>query len=107
MSGDKAKPVTHGALRKMLWKFIGALNERLATELAPVRDLEARVQSLERESEQREYQGVWRPDFEYLKHNAATFDGGMWLCRVDRTTQKPAEGDDWQLAVRRGRDART
>lgn len=49
------------------------------------------------------YRGVYRSDQEYLPGDTCQFGGGLWHCDK-QTRAKPGEGDDWSLAVRRGRD---
>lgn len=52
-----------------------------------------------------EYHGVWT-ERAFTKGDTVTFGGSLWICRVEHTTGKPGMCDDWQLAVKRGRDAR-
>jgi hypothetical protein len=54
-----------------------------------------------------EYREVWRPQVtDYRKGNVVTFGGHAWVLKVDGSREKPDEGSDWQLMVRKGRDAR-
>lgn len=54
-----------------------------------------------------EYRGVWADALgECRKGDAVTFGGSLWICRADTTTAKPGVSADWQLAVKKGRDAR-
>jgi hypothetical protein len=48
--------------------------------------------------------GVWR-EGEYKAGDAVTWAGSLWIAQRD-TEAKPEGGDDWRLAVKRGRDAR-
>ena len=50
------------------------------------------------------YRGVWKSG-EYLTGDSVTFGACQWIAKAD-TTDKPGEGDAWQLAVRKGRDGR-
>ena len=68
--------------------------------------LEERVRALEAEAGQREYKGVWSDGAKYAKHNSVTYDGCVWICRADQARVRRSDGTDWQLAVKRGRDAR-
>lgn len=52
-----------------------------------------------------EYRGVWS-EAEYQKGDAVSFGGSLWICRTDQTAAKPGTSPDWQLAVKKGRDAR-
>lgn len=51
------------------------------------------------------YQGVFRDGTNYTCAQAVTWDGSMWVATRD-TTSKPGTDDSWQLAVKRGRDAK-
>lgn len=50
------------------------------------------------------YRGGWRAG-EYLTGDSVTFGACQWIATED-TDEKPGEGKAWQLAVRKGRDAR-
>ena len=50
------------------------------------------------------YRGVYTPG-EYTAGDAATHGGSVWIARRE-TQEKPGDGDDWQLAVKRGRDGK-
>lgn len=69
-----------------------------------LRPIFKRVESLEAQLEQRKYFGVWDHGL-YKEHNMVTHSGSLWIALRD-TTSKPGETDDWQLAAKRGRDAR-
>ena len=49
------------------------------------------------------YRGVYEKK-QYLHGDNVTFGGSMWTAKRD--TEQSPPGDDWQLCVRRGRDAR-
>jgi hypothetical protein len=49
--------------------------------------------------------GVWREGATHAKGDVVTWGGGLWIAQKGATT-KPGEGDDWRLAVRRGRDGK-
>lgn len=51
------------------------------------------------------YQGVWKAGT-FVKGDAVTFGGSLFICRADETTDKPETSAAWQLAVKRGRDLR-
>ncbi len=51
------------------------------------------------------YRGVYADGESYEKGDMVTWGGSVWHCQAD-TTEKPGT-DDWQLAVKKGRDART
>lgn len=50
------------------------------------------------------YRGIYQRSDEYKRGDLATFDGSMW-CAIRDTSECPAKSQDWQLAVKRGRDA--
>lgn len=52
-----------------------------------------------------QYCGVFVHGKSYNVGDAVTSDGSLWICRTD-TGQKPGADGAWQLAVKRGRDAR-
>jgi hypothetical protein len=49
--------------------------------------------------------GVWRAR-EYKAGDAVTWGGSLWIAQKE-TEAKPDSGEDWRLAVKRGRDARS
>lgn len=50
------------------------------------------------------YFDVWKPG-EFNRGSLVTHGGGLWIAK-ELTEQKPGDGDDWRLAVKRGRDGR-
>ena len=52
-----------------------------------------------------EYTGAHEAAKLYRKGQFATCDGSLWAC-MRETMQRPGDGPDWQLAVKKGRDAR-
>ena len=51
------------------------------------------------------YRGVFKAGTLYRKGDTATYGGSQWVALRD-TTQTPGSGDDWVLAVKRGRDGK-
>ncbi len=51
------------------------------------------------------YQGVYKPDTNYSRGVFSTWGGSLWLSKIE-TRNKPGEGSDWVLVVKRGADAR-
>ena len=49
--------------------------------------------------------GVYRAGQEYAQGDGVTFGGSFWIAQKE-TGAKPGEGDDWRLAVKKGRDGR-
>lgn len=48
--------------------------------------------------------GVFK-DGTYERGDGVTFGGSFWIAQKD-TTEKPGTGDDWRLAVKKGRDGK-
>jgi hypothetical protein len=76
------------------------------------RQIEDRLDALERDREQLRkdvsnftYCGVWSMGKAYAKGNSVTDGGSLWIALQD-TALKPGIGGHWQLAVKRGKDAR-
>jgi hypothetical protein len=76
------------------------IKEFVASEVAPIK---ARLAELETKGFR--YRGVFEYGNDYYEGNAVTMDGQLWICK-HTTRARPGDGGDWQLAVRRGRDAR-
>jgi len=66
--------------------------------------LAQRVAALEARPELK-YLGVWKDGSVYREGAAVTHDGSLWIAKGD-TIEQPGGTDSWQLAVRKGRDAR-
>jgi integrin beta 3 len=49
--------------------------------------------------------GVWREDAVYVRGDVVTHGGSWWIAQRD-TQARPAEGEDWRLTVKRGRDGK-
>lgn len=49
--------------------------------------------------------GTYRDGKAYERGDTVTFGGGLWIAQKE-TKAKPGDGDDWRLAVRRGRDGK-
>ena len=65
-------------------------------------ELSARIHTLEKAPFA--YAGTYESGKAYGKNELVTFDGSMWIA-LKQTARRPG-GDDWQLCVKRGRDAR-
>ena len=86
------------------------IRQHVAAVTKPLRDrneaLELRIVQVEKQAADFKYCGVWHYGESYRKHNFCTYDGSIWICLRD-TAAKPGQSPDWQLAVQKGRDART
>jgi hypothetical protein len=51
------------------------------------------------------YRGIWNADNQYNEGDFVTDKGSMWCCLAS-TRLRPGSNQDWQLAVKRGRDAK-
>lgn len=50
--------------------------------------------------------GVYKADDAYLRGDAVSFGGCLWIAQKDAPEGKPDGGDGWRLAVKKGRDGR-
>lgn len=50
--------------------------------------------------------GVWKDGVEYLQGDGVTWAGSFWTAQKT-TAGKPDTGEDWRLAVKRGRDGKS
>jgi hypothetical protein len=83
--------------------LVDLIRAHVAAVTKPLRD---RIEVLEKQAADFKYCGVWRDGGSYRKHNFVTHHGSIWICLAD-TEAKPGESLQWQLAVQKGRDART
>jgi hypothetical protein len=96
------------ALGKLKWKEISPAEvceiivDAVADALRPIRE---RIAALEKEAEQRVYRGVYSTHEKYFKHNSCTHSGNLWIAIAEPTGAPP--GNNWILAVRRGKDDRS
>jgi integrin beta 3 len=51
------------------------------------------------------YQGVWH-EGEYQEGDCVTLEGSAWIALADTKTRPGTPDNDWQLAIKRGRDGR-
>ncbi|WP_136685692.1 hypothetical protein [Falsirhodobacter xinxiangensis] len=50
--------------------------------------------------------GVHRADGEYLKGDAVSYGGSLWIAQEDGPEGRPDTGKGWRMAVKKGRDGR-
>jgi hypothetical protein len=86
-----------------LAQLAGAIDEAIARYVEP---FEARIKELEARPTLR-YRGVWNASTQYVIGDFCTHDGSLWHCNVSTIGTKPSDTRDWQLAVKRGRDAQS
>ena len=68
--------------------------------------LEKRVAELEAKPTTK-YRGVWKTDTLYADGEMVTDHGSVWASKANNNASRPGGGNStWQLAVKRGRDAR-
>ena len=91
-------------------QLVREITNLILKHVKPLRDrneaLELRIVQLEKQAADFKYCGVWHYGESYRRHNFCTYDGSIWVCLRD-TAAKPGQSPDWQLAVQKGRDART
>jgi hypothetical protein len=89
------------ALRGMGWR---ARAERKAIE-SRIAGIAERLAALEtRVDAGLDYLGTHEHGKAYRRNSAVTHDGSIWIS-LRETRQRPGDGPDWRLAVRKGRDA--
>jgi hypothetical protein len=93
------------ALGSALGAAVKALLDPIRKRLDRLEQLEARVAELERSLEQRSYKGVWDGSVTYQEHNSVSLAGCLWIAKR-ATFDRPGTSDAWQLAVKRGRNAK-
>jgi hypothetical protein len=69
------------------------------------RKLLARIEALEARPDLK-YLGVWASEKVYGTGNFVTEGGSLWHAQRASVGEKPGTGDAWQLAVKKGKDAR-
>lgn len=52
------------------------------------------------------YEGVWQADKSYHSGVFVTDAGSMWFAKEASLGRRPGSGGHWQLAVKKGRDAK-
>jgi hypothetical protein len=73
--------------------------------LAHIKALETRLVEIEQKGV--EYKGIYQRALTYRRGSLTTFDGSMFVALRDvAENETPGKGDGWQLAVKRGADAR-
>ncbi|RLC31987.1 collagen-like protein, partial [Candidatus Woesebacteria bacterium] len=50
--------------------------------------------------------GVYKSGKSYSKGDGVTYGGSFWIAQVKQPNQAPGKGNEWRLAVKKGRDAR-
>lgn len=94
-------------IKQMIESMARVVNKVLEPMRADVKALGARVAALEAANAEKAYFGVYDGDSGYRKHNMVTHGGSMWVALEDAPAgTRPGESDEWQLAVKKGRDAR-
>jgi hypothetical protein len=84
----------------MLQKAQTMENLVVAQMISPLKD---RIATLESAKENLRYCGVYEEGREYFPGNFATWNGGIWVVRENKTHSRPGLGDGaWQLCVKGG-----
>ena len=87
-------PVSH----EDFYALVGQLIEAMRVLRAEVREPQKRPDL--------KYVGVWNQDKVYGAGNLVTEAGSVWHTQRANVGERPGAGDAWQLAVKRGKDAR-
>jgi hypothetical protein len=99
-----------GALKEAVTRgemidFVGSLadhnnklSEYIASLLKRVKELEARPTL--------KYLGIWETEKVYASGSFVTDAGSIWHAHRANVGERPGTGDAWQLAVKKGKDAR-
>jgi HK97 family phage prohead protease len=90
-----------GFMGKLALKMLPTVGDIMVEALAPMLE---RISALESAMAQHKYFGVWKGG-QYKQHNSVTHKGSLWIALRD-TEGTPGMTEDWQLAVKRGRDGR-
>ncbi len=70
--------------------------------------LETKVRELEARPTGAKYCGVWQDSLEYMRDDAVTKGGSLWIAKHNHVKSEPGvDHVSWQLAVQRGRDGRS
>lgn len=93
------------ATRKAKW-WQSLVDELLAGLGSRLKEQDARIAALEQRISEFKYCGVWQPGTVYRESNSVTDSGSLWMCMAPQTTQRPGDGPDWRLAVKRGKDGK-
>jgi len=83
------------------------LEDQSLTNLDWFNDVFRRLQALEtRQGTPFTYEGVFDPDKAYSRGHFLTYEGSLWHCNCPSKGVVPGKGPNFQLAVKRGRDAK-
>lgn len=117
----RAKPEKPKPAQRTIWtdaelnKFVDQISELFPAIKKYVDDLQKevegvvvqigkRLKALE-ERPELAYKGTWDGATQFNEGNFATHQGSLWACKASTRTE-PGTSSDWQLAVKKGRDAR-
>lgn len=110
-SGFNNKPVPGRMLAGFCEYLLKAFNAAHANNARRIDALELRLQEVENKGVV--YRGVFNPSDDYRRGDLVTYGGSIFHCTRPTQGVSPYHGDGakavdhpWQLAVKRGRDAR-
>jgi hypothetical protein len=105
----ETKPAPTPIAAKPSKAFIGAIGQLIHDETKALRErieaLERKIDALEMKQGQFRYCGTWSADAIYFEGNFVTEGGSLWHANR-QTTQRPGDGSDLQLCVKRGKDGK-
>ena len=94
-----AVQITNGDIAGLVHTIGIFVKEEIDRAVAPLR---ARLEELE----VFKYCGTWKEGQQYHAGNFCTDHGSLWHCACSTTSRPGSDHAAWQLAVKRGRDAR-
>jgi hypothetical protein len=89
---------------EILGQFVEEKFVALRRELAELRRELAELRRENAELKEWKFLGVWTAGA-YCKNNHVTYDGSEWIALADTSARPGTAPRDWQLCVKRGRDA--
>jgi hypothetical protein len=108
LAQDGRKPATVGMLYKLVTKTVlGTIKGVKDSAHERIEALERRVAELEAKPSV-SYNGVWGKGQTYQNGDAVTHRVSLWIATLNHLAGEPGQDFvNWQLAVKRGRDARS
>ena len=107
----RARPRARNALvtftNEQVTDFMGHIIREIYKEIdtryaARIKALEAKIAELG----SFDFKGGWQSAMTYERGDFCVYDGSLWHANHDGVRSQPGSNGDWQLAVRKGRDAR-
>lgn len=89
-------------------EVVAAVRDYVSRATEPLKQQIAELERRVAEADQRglRYRGVHQKAESYKRGDAVTHDGSLWICLRAEAEGRPGTSDDWQLAVKAGRDGK-